>query len=136
MGDTVVNQDLIKIEAVKALYPEKFPTTERIFSTIHPGNRIFIGTGCGEPQWLVKELINYVRSHPKAFFDAELLQVWTLGVAPYADDKFKDNFRRNSFFIGNNARGAVNQGLADYTPAFSPKFPACSGRNSYQWMWH
>lgn len=119
----MVNQDLIKIEAVKALYPEKFPTTERIFSTIHPGNRIFIGTGCGEPQWLVKELINYVRSHPKAFFDAELLQVWTLGVAPYADDKFKDNFRRNSFFIGNNARGAVNQGLADYTPVFLSQVP-------------
>jgi acyl-CoA hydrolase/GNAT superfamily N-acetyltransferase len=113
----------VKIEAIKALYPEKFPTEERIFSTIHPGNRIFIGTGCGEPQCLVKALINYVRSHPKAFFDAELLQVWTLGVAPYADEKFKDNFRHNSFFIGNNTRDAVNQGLADYTPVFLSQVP-------------
>ncbi len=112
-----------KIERIKALYPEKFPTEERIFSTIHPGNRIFIGTGCGEPQCLVKALINYVRSHPKAFFDAELLQVWTLGVAPYADEKFKDNFRHNSFFIGNNTREAVNQGLADYTPVFLSQVP-------------
>ncbi len=112
-----------KIERIKALYPEKFPTEERIFSAIHPGNRIFIGTGCGEPQCLVKALINYVRSHPKAFFDAELLQVWTLGVAPYADEKFKDNFRHNSFFIGNNTREAVNQGLADYTPVFLSQVP-------------
>lgn len=90
----------------------------------HPsGNRIFIGTGCGEPQYLVKALINYVRSHPKAFFDAELLQVWTLGVAPYADEKFKDNFRHNSFFIGNNTREAVNRGLADYTPVFLSQVP-------------
>jgi len=120
----VALQDLNKkIEGMKLLYPEKFPTEERIFSNIHPGNRIFIGTGCGEPQCLVKALISYVRSHPKAFFDAELLQVWTLGVAPYADEKFKDNFRHNSFFIGNNTRAAVNQGLADYTPVFLSQVP-------------
>jgi len=113
-----------KIAGMRALYPEKFPTEERIFSAIHPGNRIFIGTGCGEPQYLVQALINYVSSHPKAFFDTELLQVWTLGVTPYADEKFKDNFRSNSFFIGNNTRDAVNRGLADYTPVFLSQVPA------------
>ncbi len=112
------------IASMRAVYPEKFPTEERIFSTIHPGSRIFIGTGCGEPQCLVRSLINYVQSHPKAFFDAELLQVWTLGVAPYADEKFKDAFRHNSFFIGSNTRQAVNQGLADYTPVFLSQVPA------------
>lgn len=112
------------LERFRAIYPEKFPAEDRIFSTIHAGNRIFIGTGCGEPQYLVRALINYVQSHPKAFFDTELLQVWTLGVAPYADAKFKDAFRHNSFFIGNNARDAVNQGMADYTPVFLSQAPA------------
>ena len=112
-----------KLATMRAVYPEKFPTVERIFSTIHPGNRIFISTGCGEPQYAVKALISYVQSHPKAFFDTELLQVWTLGVAPYADEKFKDNFRHNSFFIGNNTRAAVNQGFADYTPVFLSQVP-------------
>jgi len=109
---------------MKALYPEKFPTEDRIFKNIHPGNRIFIGTGCGEPQYLVKALITYVTSNPKAFFDTELLQVWTLGVAPYADAKFKETFRYNSFFIGNNTREAVNKGLADYTPIFLSQVPS------------
>jgi acyl-CoA hydrolase/GNAT superfamily N-acetyltransferase len=113
-----------KLAGMKKIYPEKFPTEERVFSTIHAGNRIFIGTGCGEPQYLVRALINYVQSHPKAFFDTELLQVWTLGVSPYADAKFKDAFRSNSFFIGNNTRDAVNQGLADYTPVFLSQVPA------------
>jgi acyl-CoA hydrolase/GNAT superfamily N-acetyltransferase len=112
-----------KLAVMKAIYPEKFPTVERIFSTIHPGNRIFIGTGCGEPQYLVRALIEYVQAHPKAFFDTELLQVWTLGVAPYADAKFKETFRHNSFFIGNNTREAVNRGLADYTPVFLSQVP-------------
>src|SRR5512147_1675811 len=112
-----------KIAGMTSLYPVKFPTEERIFGAIHPGNRVFIGTGCGEPQCLVRALVNYVRSHPKAFYDTELLQVWTLGVAPYADQKFKDNFRHNSFFIGNNTRDAVNRGLADYTPVFLSQVP-------------
>jgi len=118
-----------KLEAMKLIYPEKFPKEERIFSAIHPGNRIFIGTGCGEPQHLVQALINYVSAHPKAFFDTELLQVWTLGVTPYADEKFKDNFRSNSFFIGNNTRDAVNRGLADYTPVFLSQVPGLFQKN-------
>jgi acyl-CoA hydrolase/RimJ/RimL family protein N-acetyltransferase len=112
-----------KVEEMAKLYPEKFASENSVFGHIHPGNRIFIGTGCGEPQYLVRALIEYVQSHPKAFFDAELLQVWTLGVAPYAAEKFKDNFRHNSFFIGSNTREAVNSGLADYTPIFLSQVP-------------
>jgi acyl-CoA hydrolase/GNAT superfamily N-acetyltransferase len=111
------------LEKMEALYPEKFASEEDIFSTIHRGDRIFIGTACGEPQYLVKALINYVTSHPKAFFDAEVLQVWTLGVAPYTDQKFKHNFRHNSFFIGKNTRTAVNEGMADYTPISLSQVP-------------
>jgi acyl-CoA hydrolase/RimJ/RimL family protein N-acetyltransferase len=116
------------LQKVALQHPDKFAAENIIFSHIHPGNRIFIGTGCGEPQCLVRALIEFVQSHPKAFFDTELLQVWTLGVVPYSDEKFKDNFRRNSFFIGNNARQAVNKGLADYTPIFLSQVPGLFNR--------
>lgn len=111
------------LDEMKAKYPEKLAAEEAIFSHIHRGDRIFIGTGCGEPQYLVHALIQYVQSHPKAFFDAEVFHVWTLGVAPYTDEKFKPNFRHNSFFIGSNTRDAVNKGLADYTPVFLSQVP-------------
>jgi len=104
------------LDEAKEKYPGKFVSEEEIFSNIHRGDHIFIGTGCGEPQYLIRAMINYVETHPKAFFDAEVLHVWTLGVAPYADEKFKKNFRHNSFFVGNNTRDAVNKGMADYTP--------------------
>ena len=112
-----------KLGEMKRIYPGKFLSEGEIFSHIHRGDRIFIGTGCGEPQYLVGALIDYVKSHPKAFFDAEVIHVWTLGVAPYADEKFKQNFRHNSFFIGNSTRDAVNKGLADYTPIFLSQVP-------------
>ena len=110
------------------VYPEKVAPEAEIFSTIHRGDHIFIGTGCGEPQYLVKALVNYVESHPKAFFDAEVFHVWTLGVAPYTDEKFKYNFRHDSFFVGNNTRGAVNEGAADYTPIFLSQVPGLFGK--------
>ncbi len=113
----------INLERIKGKYPEKFASEEKIFSHIHRGDRIFIGTACGEPQYLVQALINYVSSHPKDIFDAEVFHVWTLGVAPYTDEKFKDNFRHNSFFVGRNTRGPVNKGLADYTPVSLSEVP-------------
>ena len=112
-----------KIEELKLRYPDKFAPENDIFSRINRGDRIFISTGCGEPQYLVNALVEYVNSHPKAFFDAEVFHVWTLGVAPYTDQKFKYNFRHNSFFIGDNTRNAVNEGIADYTPIFLSEVP-------------
>jgi len=111
------------LEELRKQVPEKFASEDEIFGHIHRGDRIFISTGCGEPQYLVQALIRFVESNPKAFYDAEVLHVWTLGVAPYTDEKFKSNFRHNSFFVGNNSREAVNRGLADYTPIFLSNVP-------------
>ena len=118
-----MEQNTAKLEDYKRIYPEKFLPEEKIFSHINRGDRIFIGTACSEPQYLVNALVEYVKSYPKAFFDTEVIHVWTLGVAPYADEKFKQNFRHNSFFIGMNTRNAVNKGIADYTPIFLSRVP-------------
>ncbi len=101
---------------LKKTWPEKFAPEEDIFSHIHAGDKIFIGTGCGEPQYLVQALVNFVSGNPKAFFGIELIHVWTLGAAPYINEKFRDNFRINSFFISEGTRSAINRGAADYTP--------------------
>ena len=85
------------LDELKGIYPDKFASEQRIFGHIRRGNRIFVGTGCGEPQYLVQALLNYVDSHPTAFFDTEVFHIWTLGVAPYTESKYKINFSmRNS----------------------------------------
>jgi acyl-CoA hydrolase/GNAT superfamily N-acetyltransferase len=111
------------LDGFREQYPDKFPAGPRVFEAIHRGDRLFVGTGCGEPQHLMESLAQYVDDNPKAFFDAEVLQVWTMGVAPYAEARFLRNFRHNSFFVGNNTREAVNEGLADYTPIFLSQVP-------------
>ena len=107
----------------KKLYPDKFADAAVVFSHIRRGDHIFVVSGCGEPQYLVQAMVNYVDSHPKAFFDTEIIHVYSFGVAPYTDLKFKSNFRLNSFFIGNNIRGPVNEGMADYTPVSLSNVP-------------
>ena len=117
-----------KAGQIKRAYPEKFVSEQEIFNRIHRGDHIFISTACAEPQYLVRALIQFVESNPKAFFDAEVIHVWSLGVAPYAEEKFKSNFRHNSFFVGNSSREAVNQGMADYTPIFLSRVPELLSR--------
>jgi len=112
-----------ELDDVKRRYPEKCVSQGMMFSHIHRGDRIFVGTGCGEPQYLVRALVDYVGSHPNAIFDAKVLHVWALGVAPYVDEKFKRSFRCNSFFIGESTRDAINEGRADYTPTFLSQVP-------------
>lgn len=124
MIEMTSNEKYFSFDDVKREYPGKFISDEKIFRQIHRGDRIFIHTGCGEPQRLVNSLASYVESYPKAFFDAEVFHVWTLGVAPYTDSRFKKNFRHNSFFIGNPTRDSINAGLSDYTPIFLSNTPS------------
>jgi acyl-CoA hydrolase/RimJ/RimL family protein N-acetyltransferase len=114
---------MVALDDLRRQFPKKFVALATAFSHIHRGDRIFIGTGCGEPVFLVNELISYVESNPKAFVDAEVMHIWTLGVTPYTREKFQRNFRHNAFFIGGSAREAVNKGLADYTPIFLSRAP-------------
>lgn len=108
----------------KKAYPKKFVSEDDIFSHIRRGDHIFVASGCGEPQYLVQAMIRYVQSHPKAFFDAEIIHIYSLGLAPYTAAKYKANFRHNSFFIGNNTRDSINAGMADYTPISLSQVPS------------
>lgn len=108
----------------KKAYPEKFASEDEIFSHIRRGDHIFVASGCGEPQYLVQAMIRYVESHPKAFFDAEIIHIYSLGLAPYTGAKYKANFRHNSFFIGNSTRDSINAGMADYTPISLSQLPS------------
>lgn len=100
-------------------YEEKIKTATQAISRISYGDRIFIGSGCAEPQLLVKTLVE----EAKLVEDAEIMHTMTLGVAAYTEPKFTDKFRHNAFFIGPNVREAVTEGRADYAPIFVSEIP-------------
>ena len=101
-------------------YSDKIRTPEKAIATIRRGDKVFIGSGAAEPQVLVKSLI----ASAGRLADTRIMHIMTLGVAPYTEEKFTDQFRHNAFFIGANTRQAVAQGRADYTPVFLSEIPA------------
>lgn len=63
------------MEEWKRRYPEKFVPEEEI-RKIRRGSRILVGTGCGEPQYLLNSFVKWVEARPKALFGAEIFQIW------------------------------------------------------------
>ncbi len=103
----------------KEKYKEKINTVAAAMKLIKSGNSIFVGTGCGQPQHLVSALVGY-SSH---IYDAHIIHLLTMGAAPYADEKFREKFKMNSFFIADNVRDALQKGIGDYTPIFLSEIP-------------
>ncbi|HNQ88533.1 MAG TPA: GNAT family N-acetyltransferase [Verrucomicrobiota bacterium] len=93
-------------------YRSMVATPEEAVARIRPGQRIFIGTGCAEPLRLVSALTQRAVELP----DTEIIHLLTYGDAPYAHKAMTQFFRVNSFFIAENVRGIIQEGLGDYTP--------------------
>lgn len=94
------------------LFREKVTDTRRAFRELRRGQRIFIGSGCGEPQYLVRALEEQL---PK-LADLEILHILSLGKHSFLDESYHDKCRLKSFFVAAASREAVAEGRADYTP--------------------
>ncbi|MBN1885871.1 MAG: GNAT family N-acetyltransferase [Candidatus Krumholzibacteriota bacterium] len=104
---------------VQRLLEEKKRSADDLVRLIKPGSRIFIGSGAAEPQNLIRVLIEkgkYIEDH-------ETINLIELGTTPYAESVLSKPFHRNAFFVGQNVRGAVNEGRAEYTPIFLSELP-------------
>ena len=105
---------------------EKKITVEVAIRKIIPGNRVFIDTGCSEPQALTAELIK----QSEKLIDTEIIHFLTIYPQKYFKDKAEDLFRHNAFYIGKTLREEINEGQADYTPIISSEISSLflSGR--------
>lgn len=93
-------------------WPKKVHDTRRAFRTLKRGQRIFIGSACGEPQHLVRALEETL---PK-LADMEILHILSLGTHTFLEESYHDKCRLKSFFVAAASRKAVAEGRADYTP--------------------
>ncbi|MBW1767009.1 MAG: GNAT family N-acetyltransferase [Deltaproteobacteria bacterium] len=103
----------------KETYKEIISTPEEAVAVIGPGQRVFIGTGCGEPEVLVQALT----SQATKLSGTEIVHLLTQGKAPYVDKKLWEHFRVNTFFVAQNVRDVIQKGMGDYTPIFLSDIP-------------
>ena len=100
-------------------YKDQVLTASEALKKVRPGQRVFIGTGCAEPLELVTALTKRAQELP----DTEIVHLLTFGDAPYAHRELAQYFRVNSFFIAENVRDIIQEGLGDYTPVFLSDIP-------------
>lgn len=99
--------------------PEKLVEAQDAIEQIKNGSRIFIGTGCGEPQHLIHALVQ----NPK-IQDALIYQMLSYTLSKYVDDDdFLKRFAIKLFFISASMRKAAFEGKIDYIPSYLSQIP-------------
>jgi len=115
MSDKAISYD----PAWQTIYSDMIFSAKDAVAQVRPGQTVFIGTGCAQPQVLVEALTARSQELP----DTEIVHLLTIGNAPYAHRELAQYFRVNSFFISENVRDIIQEGMGDYTPIFLSDIP-------------
>ena len=96
--------------------PKKVLNAREAVSKINEGDRVFIGTGCGEPQHLIRAMVEN-----KALQDIVIYQMLSSTLSEYIDDEsFFRRFNLKLFFISRSMRQAA---LTEKLITFPNTFP-------------
>ena len=105
--------------AWESKYKDMIQAPRQALKEVKSGQRVFVGTGCAQPRALVQSLADLAHE----LTDIEIVHMLALGDAPYASKELSSVFRVNSFFIAENVREMIDEGLGDYTPIFLSDIP-------------
>lgn len=101
------------------LYESKVVDAPEAMSKIMRGSRVFIGTGCGEPQHLIHAMVA-----DQNLQDIMVYQMLSFTLAKYVDDpSFTRRFSLKLFFISRAMRKAAFEGKIDYIPEYLSQIP-------------
>lgn len=96
-------------------YVEKRKPARDALNMIRPGQRVFIGSACGEPQHLVRELANIAIR----FSDIEIVRLLSLETTPLtliANKSKEQNLTLRSFYLGSGSPERIARNQRFITP--------------------
>jgi acyl-CoA hydrolase/GNAT superfamily N-acetyltransferase len=104
---------------LKSYCSNKVIAAEQAVAKIKRGSRVFIGTGCGEPQHLIRAMVN-----ESSLQDIMVYQMLSSTLSKFVDDEsFRRRFSLKLFFISQSMRKAAFEGKIDYIPAYLSQIP-------------
>jgi len=104
---------------LKDVCPDKLLTPQQSVKKIKNGSRVFIGTGCGEPQRLIKAMVEDL-----SIQDIVIYQMLSATLSNYVNDEnFLSRFSIKLFFISLLMRQAAFEGKIDYIPVYLSQIP-------------
>jgi acyl-CoA hydrolase/GNAT superfamily N-acetyltransferase len=86
---------------------------------IQSGHRVFVGTGCSQPQVLVDALL----ARAGELEGVEIIQLLTRDGQEYGHQRLAEHFHIDSFFMTGSVRSGLKGGLQDYTPVSFSDIP-------------
>lgn len=105
--------------------PITYRTADEAVSVIAPGNRVYIQGSAQTPTHLLKA----VAKQADRLRDVEFVFITVYGDIHVDKPEFADRFKINSLFVSASVRSAVNEGRADYVPAFLSEIPDLFNQN-------
>ncbi|MCF8095738.1 MAG: GNAT family N-acetyltransferase [Desulfobacteraceae bacterium] len=101
------------------LCPGKIVSAETAVSRIKNGSRVFIGSGCGEPQHLIHSMVK-----DPDIQDIMIFQMLSFTLDQYMNDTdFLERFALKLFFVSIPMQQAASEGKIDYIPSYLSEIP-------------
>ncbi|MGI6353338.1 MAG: acetyl-CoA hydrolase/transferase family protein [Armatimonadota bacterium] len=99
----------------------KVITAEQAASLIKSGDVVFVHSNGANPE----ALLDALSARGGELRDVEMIHLLTLGRAPHLERGLEESFIHRAYFIGANARDAVNSGRAFYHPIHLSNYGKC-----------
>jgi acyl-CoA hydrolase/GNAT superfamily N-acetyltransferase len=100
-------------------FASKIVTAEEAVTKLRNGCRVFIGSGCGEPQKLIHSMV--ANRHLQ---DIIIFQMLAHSIEQYLQSTdFLNRFALKLFFVTNTMRQAAFEGKIDYIPVYLSEIP-------------
>lgn len=123
-GDGTPVDPLAALDPLLRRHADKLTTAAEAVQQVRSGDHVFVGTACATPRALVAAL-EAVQPAPA---DVELVHFLTDHAVPHdSSGRATTRYRHRTFFVGQDMRAAVKQGLADYVPMSVARVPGLIG---------
>ena len=98
----------------------RFVSAEEAVAVVQNGQRVFVHEAAMVPE----ELLLALAKRGPELTGVELVHLHIAGSAPHLAPELAGHLRHNALFVGENARRAVAEGRADFTPVFLSDVPS------------
>ena len=95
-------------------YNSHITSVSEAVKLIKSGDKIVVQPGCAVPLTLINAMVD----RKEELRDVEIYHVLVVGELPYLKPGMEKHFKHKAFFIGANARAAINEGRAEFVPIF------------------
>ncbi len=95
-------------------YNQKVVTADEALKVLKSGDNVIVQPGCAAPFELIRAMVD----RKDELEDITLYHILIVGELPYTEPGMEDTFKHKAFFIGGNARKAINEGRSEFIPIF------------------